>query len=87
VATQEADFCVNTLLARPMGQENNFTVTIQKPAEVTNDNILKVIEEDLNVAQKQQLEKAMEDYKQACLGASSITKRGEAIQTNAFPKP
>jgi hypothetical protein len=37
-------FCVNTLLARPVGPDNNFTMTIQKPDEVTEDNILKVIE-------------------------------------------
>jgi hypothetical protein len=70
-----------------VGQDNNFTVTIQKLAEVTTDNILKVTKEDLNVAQKQQLEKAIEDYKQACLGVFSVTKRGEAIQKNAFQKP
>jgi hypothetical protein len=37
-------------LARPAGQINNFTMTIQKLDEVTEDNILKVIEEDLNIA-------------------------------------
>jgi hypothetical protein len=75
------------LLACPVGQNNNFTMTIQKPSEVDNDNIFKVTEEDLNVTKKQQLEKAIEDYKQACLGAFSITKRGEAIQKAALPKP
>jgi hypothetical protein len=61
-------------------------MTIQKPSDVDNDNILKVTEEDLNVPQTQQLEKAIDDYKQACLGAFSITKRGEAVQKAAFPK-
>jgi hypothetical protein len=82
-----AIFCVNTLLALPVRPINNLTMTIQKPDEVTEDNILKVTEEDLNIVQKQQLEKAIEDYKQACLGAFSVTKRGEVIQKNAFPKP
>jgi hypothetical protein len=36
-----------------MGQIKNFTMTIQKPSEVDDDNILKVTEEDLNVTQKQ----------------------------------
>jgi hypothetical protein len=73
---QEADrqffFCVNTLLERPVGPDNNFTMNIQKPVEVT-DVIRKVTEEDLN-------------YKQACLRAFSVTKRGEAKQKNTFPK-
>jgi hypothetical protein len=85
---QEGDRrCINTLLARLVGQDNNFTMTIQKPDEVTDDNNLKVTEEDLNVAHKQQLKKAIEDYKQACLGAFNVIKRGEAIQKNTFPKP
>jgi hypothetical protein len=42
-----------------VGPDNNFTMTIQKPSEVDNDNILKVTEEDLNVTQKEQLEKAI----------------------------
>jgi hypothetical protein len=50
---QEADrqffFCVNTLLERPVGPDNNFTMNIQKPVEVT-DVIRKVTEEDLNIA-------------------------------------
>jgi hypothetical protein len=32
------------------------------------------------------LGKAIEDYKQACLRPFSLTKRGEAIHKNAFPK-
>jgi hypothetical protein len=72
-------FYVNTLLARSVGQDNNFTMTLHKPADVTDGNILKITKEDLNIAQKQQLDKAIEDYKQACLGAFSDTKRGEAI--------
>jgi hypothetical protein len=33
------------------------------------------------------LEKAIEDYKKASLGAFNVTKKGEAIQKNAFRKP
>jgi hypothetical protein len=61
-------------------------MSIPIPEEVDGANILRVTEEDLNVAQKQLLEKVVEDYKKACLGTYSVTKRGEAIQKNAFPK-
>jgi hypothetical protein len=69
-----------------VGQYNNFTVTIQKPFEVDNDNKLKVTEGDLNVTQNQQLEEPIDGDKQACLGAFIITERGEAIQKAALPK-
>jgi hypothetical protein len=62
-------------------------MSIPIPEEVDGFNILKVTEEDLNVTQKQLLKKAVEDYKTNCLGIFSVTKRGEAIQKNAFPKP
>jgi hypothetical protein len=33
------------------------------------------------------LEKAIEAYKQACLRAFNITKRGKDLKKTAFPKP
>jgi hypothetical protein len=43
-------FCVNTLLACPVRPNNNFTMTIQKPAELDNDNILKVTDEVIKIS-------------------------------------
>jgi hypothetical protein len=39
-------------LARLVGQENDFTMSILIPEEVDGANILKVTEEDLNITQK-----------------------------------
>jgi hypothetical protein len=50
---QKADrwfFCVNTLLACPVGRDNDFNMTIPKLNEVDPDNIINVIMEDLNDA-------------------------------------
>jgi hypothetical protein len=55
-------FCVNMLLARPVGHENNFKMNILKPGEIDPDNIINVTMEDLNDAQRQLLLKTMDDY-------------------------
>jgi hypothetical protein len=61
-------------LACPIGSVKDFSMSIPIPEEVDDANILKVTEEDLNITQKQLLEKAVEDYKKACLGTFSVTK-------------
>lgn len=62
-------------------------MTILRPGQLANENILKATEDDLNDEQRQLYTKAVENYKQAYLGVFSVTKRGEAIQKSAFPAP
>jgi hypothetical protein len=50
-----AIFCVNTLLARSVGHDNDFNMMIPKPGEVDPDNIINVTMEDLSNTQKQLL--------------------------------
>jgi hypothetical protein len=52
-------------------------MSIPKPSEGNTDNIINVTMEDLNDTQKQLLEKAMDEYKQACLRSFSSTRKGE----------
>jgi hypothetical protein len=43
-----ANFFINTLLARPVGHDNDFNKTIPKPGEVDPENIIDITMEDLN---------------------------------------
>jgi hypothetical protein len=57
------------------------------PVKVDTENIINVTMEDLDDTQRQLLEKAMDEYKQAYLRTFSSTRKGEVTQKAAFPKP
>jgi len=61
---------------------NNINIVDRKKnnnSEVDASNIIHITMEDLNDAQKEQIEKAMEDYNHAYLQSFSSTTRGKAI--------
>jgi len=84
-----ADFCVNTLLARPVGHESFTTMprSNQETAAVDPKNIIETTEDDLSESQKGELARAMEEFKLTCLRSYTTTKRGEAIKKSDFPTP
>jgi hypothetical protein len=53
----------------------------------TRVNIIPIAEEDLEEAHKQLVEKAMEEYKRACLLSFSATTRGKVIKKKPLPTP
>jgi len=76
-----SDFCVNTLLARPVGLEE-INMSIPKPSDVDLDNIQEVTEDQLKAEDKAELDQRMKEYKKLCLllkgieGVSERPKRG-----------
>jgi hypothetical protein len=68
-----------------VGQDNNLNMSIPKPGEVNTENIINVTMEDLNDT-KQLLQKAMEEYQQACLRTFSSTRKVEVTQKTTLPK-
>jgi hypothetical protein len=61
-------------------------MSIPKSSEVNTENVIDVTMEDLNDTQKQLLQKAIDEYQQACLRTFSSTRKGEVTQKTAFPK-
>jgi len=55
--------------------------------EFDQENVIPVTEANLKDEQKQDIAKAMEDYKQQCLRSFSMNRSGEVIQKNALPMP
>jgi len=54
--------------------------------ERTSANV-RDIENELKQDQREAFEKAVEEYKLACLRTFRVTEKGNAIQTHDFPKP
>ena len=57
-------------------------------AEVNGNNVLKVTEDQLDEAQKEQLEQAIDGFKDACLQVFNMVDRvGKVIQKIEIPTP
>jgi hypothetical protein len=70
-----------------VGPDNNFKMNIPKPGDIDPDNVINLTVEELNDAQKQLSQKALDEYHQACLRSFSSIRKGEVIQKTNFPKP
>jgi hypothetical protein len=55
--------------------------------EIDSGNIIAVSEEDLKEDQKQDMEKAIEEYRQLCLKSFSINKSRQVIQKQDLSLP
>ena len=53
--------------------------------EVTEDNYIPVDEDKLNDEHKEELQKATDAFKQACLKSFSATRSGDVIKKFSFP--
>ena len=68
-----------------MGPINNNSIMVDEKqsdgSEISTNNIIPVTMKDLDDAQKQFVEMAMEEYKRACLLSFSTTNKGKFILT------
>jgi len=56
-------------------------------SEINTENVITILEEDLREEQKQDMEKAMEDYRQLCLKSFSLKRSREVMQKQDLPLP
>nr|TKW28132.1 hypothetical protein SEVIR_3G331706v2 [Setaria viridis] len=58
---------------------------MSKAANVSEDNVIKITEADLKDDQRDEVAKAMEAYKKACLQSYSRTRSGETVKKATLP--
>ena len=56
-------------------------------SDLDTDNIIAMTEADLREEQKQDMERAMEEYRQLCLKSFSMNMSREVIQKQELPMP
>ncbi|HJX82534.1 MAG TPA: hypothetical protein VJ248_10935, partial [Candidatus Udaeobacter sp.] len=75
-------FASTRLLARSVGRIKINMIN----SEITEDNIARVTEEQLQGINKEEFDKAVAEYKKQCLAAFSTNRSADIIKKHDFPE-